>query len=246
VTREEVIKKAESFGRWYHAVELLPGYHTQSMPFGDVWEQIRRVRANLPFENKTVLDLGTMDGLWAFDAEQRGARYVLAGDIWANPRLLFAREVRGSKIIPVPNADIHCLGDRLRSLMVFDRVQKFDVVQCMGVIYHVQNPLLALHQVRRVIAETGILVMESGCWMGGGDDPVLRMNRGEPKPYDDNSTYWLPNLACLKWMLTITGFTVIEETILRLKQQPTCERVALLAKPGPLHPTPDNYGGPVP
>jgi tRNA (mo5U34)-methyltransferase len=241
MTQDEIKAKAESFGRWYHAIKLTPTYTTMSLPFEDLWERIAEVQATVYYSGKSVLDLGTMDGHWAFEAERRGARPVVAGDIWPNPRLAFAKEVFGSGIVMVPNADVHCLTDRIEPVMRQLGIRKFDVIQCMGVIYHVQNPILALQQIRNCIADDGLLLIEAGCWLSRSDQPTARLNRGEML-YDDGSTYWLMDLNCLTWILELAGFKVEEASIRRFTQQPRCERVCMICRPVERLTTADNYG----
>lgn len=84
MTSDEIKSKSESFKRWYHAIELFPGYVTPSnmTPSMHQWEQVRKVREKMDYKGKSVLDLGTMDGMWAFEAEKLGAKPVYALFIW--------------------------------------------------------------------------------------------------------------------------------------------------------------------
>jgi tRNA (mo5U34)-methyltransferase len=64
--------------RWWHTIEVAPGIVT---PGG--WD-LRSTSAQLPWPDvsgKRCLDIGTMDGFWAFELERRGAAEVLATDI---------------------------------------------------------------------------------------------------------------------------------------------------------------------
>jgi SAM-dependent methyltransferase len=241
MTDLEIRTKAESFGKWYHELQLTPSFRTPSLPFQDVWEQIQSVRDTIDYKDKTVLDLGSMDGRWAFDAENRKARAVVASDIWPNPRLLFAREVFKSNITVVPNADIHCLVDRMRSSMAHLGIHKFDIVQCMGLIYHVQNPMLGFHQIRQLIAPDGVMLLETGAWTGGGDEPLARLNRGKML-YQDGSTYWMMNLACIEQVLGVCGFQLDRSTLKRFGQWQGTERICGLVRPIPVTHSLDDFG----
>ena len=64
--------------RWWHTIEVAPGIVT---PGG--WD-LRPTSAQLPWPDvsgKRCLDVGTMDGFWAFELERRGAAEVVATDI---------------------------------------------------------------------------------------------------------------------------------------------------------------------
>jgi tRNA (mo5U34)-methyltransferase len=64
--------------RWWHTIDVAPGVST---PGG--WD-LRGTSARLPWPDvagKRCLDIGTMDGFWAFELERRGAAEVVATDI---------------------------------------------------------------------------------------------------------------------------------------------------------------------
>jgi SAM-dependent methyltransferase len=224
---DELRAKADSFGRWYHEIELRSGVNTRSLPHHGIWGMIEQVLSNLDYKDKSVLDLGTMDGKWAFFAEQAGAEWVVAGDVWDNPRLKFAKDVLGSKVFPFANADVHCL---YHQLVEFCGLKKFDIIQNMGVMYHVQNPMLAFHQIRRCIKDTGIMVLETGLWLGCLDEPAARLNRGD-MIYPDETTYWMMNRKCLEEILTICGWQIQKGTVHDQTQSEKSERFCCVCRP---------------
>ena len=64
--------------------------------------RMRLVQIPEDLTGKTVLDMGSWDGFWAFECERRGAKRVLAIDTWVSERhyrtFLYARDRLGSKI----------------------------------------------------------------------------------------------------------------------------------------------------
>ena len=210
MNRDDIIAQAEDFGSWYHEIELVPGYITKSNMTGirHYWKSTHKVIDQVDYKGKTVLDLGTMDGYWAFEAEKRGASYIVTSDIWQGiaelgmKRFLLARAALSSKVMVVPNTDVHDLVKRLGSIVP---VGGFDIIQNFGMLYHIQNPMLALHQIRRCLSDSGQMILETACWNGGEKAPVMRFN-SDQVVYKDGSTYWLPNHACLFAMLRMTGF----------------------------------------
>ncbi len=266
MTDNEIAQRAEALGPWYHEVQL-GSYTTKSYMvqwLAPIWEMVRQKMTDIDYQGKTVLDLGTMDGYWAFRAEQRGPSLVVAGDIWqgsgtVNPvwpwarpgnaieRFMFAREILGSKVVPVVNAEVQCLHDRLKTVMRCHAIQGFDVIQCLGLLYHVQNPMLALHQIRKCLAKDGVMLLETACYMlqyiaGCNDEPVMRLNRA-PLLYDDRSSYWLPNELCLAEMLAATGFTM-DPGISRVSQAPKpLNRICVVCRAAaPPTQAEDNFG----
>jgi tRNA (mo5U34)-methyltransferase len=105
---------------------------------------------------KTVLDMGSWDGFWAFECERRGAKRVLAIDTWVSERhyqtFLYAHERMGSKIDHV-RMDAHDLSP--------EAIGKFDLVLCLGLLYHLRHPLRALERIRSVTSDQLILETNS-------------------------------------------------------------------------------------
>jgi tRNA (mo5U34)-methyltransferase len=230
----EIVKQAEAFGPWYHEIELFPGYCTKSKMTESFpqWKQVRWVRERLNYAGKTVLDLGTMDGMWAFEAEALGG-IVTAADIWQNEplgreRFEFAQRVMGSKVALEPGVNAHELAHQLRT---------YDIIQCLGLLYHVQNPLLVLHHLAHCLKEGGKLLLETACLPYDHSPPTMRFN-SDSGIYCDPTTFWAPNWNCLLAMLQLAGFSVEQESVMRMLSR--IDRVCLVAtRDGKLNP---NFG----
>lgn len=238
--------EAKAFGKWYHAIKISPEYVTESyMPVFDQWASNRKVRAFLDYKNKSVLDLGTMDGMWAFEAEQLGAKHVVAADIWQNcehgmQRFLLAREAIQSKVWPITNGDVHCLYDRVADMLKRLQIPGFDIVQNLGLMYHVQNPMLAFHQVRKCMKIGGQMLLETAFWNTPDPKPMARFN-SDLGIYDDNSTYWAMNQPCLYGMLKMCGFYVRENTVSTVGDT-EFRRMTVICDAIPSVAATDNYG----
>src|SRR5215212_6953530 len=82
---------------WWHAIEVEPGLVT---PGG--WD-LRGTALRLPWpaslQGMRCLDIGTMNGFWAFELERRGAGEVVATDVLDATRLdhFLADRVRGGQ-----------------------------------------------------------------------------------------------------------------------------------------------------
>jgi tRNA (mo5U34)-methyltransferase len=71
---------------WWHTMEVAPGVVTAGG-----WD-LRATADALPWPTQALtglrcLDIGTMDGFWAFELERRGASEVLATDVLDTARL---------------------------------------------------------------------------------------------------------------------------------------------------------------
>jgi len=165
------------------------------------------------FTGKTVLDVGSYEGFFSFEAERRGATYVLATDRHPADHCGFAtaRELLGSKV-----------DYRVASVYDLDPAEfgTFDVVLFPGVLYHLRHPLLALgriHSVCReyVFLETHVL---DRAFLGDGARVALgEMHRALASaavlqfyPHDelnqDPSNWFAPSVRCVEQMLATSGF----------------------------------------
>ncbi len=212
--KTQIQERAEAFGTWYHPIVLSSEYTTKSNMQGSFhqWDRIRAARGYLDYNGKSVLDVGTMDGMWAFEAEELSAKTVVASDVYqANPtgfkRMLFARECRKSNVIPFPNADVTRLFDRLRDYFQWahyeGQIELFDIIQCFGVLYHLRDPMLAISQLRKCVKDGGKVIIETAVWWDKLSEPFMRFN-SDRAGYYDTSTWWLPNKACLLKMLEMS------------------------------------------
>jgi len=82
----------------------------------------------------------------------------------------------------------------------------FDLVFCFGLIYHLENPLLAIRHLRLLTSKA--LLIESMC--APGDQPWMFL-REEPHLEDQSLTYlaFYPTESCLVKMLYRCGFSTV-------------------------------------
>ena len=146
---------------WWHTIEVMPGVVT---PGG--WD-LRGTADAMPWPGPLTglrcLDIGTMDGFWAFELERRGAAEVVATDVLDPAR--FDRPARnrdrpvGSR--PRPSEQNFALAAELlgsnlelRDLNVYDldpaEHGQFDVIVMGYVLQMVRDPLRALDAIRTV------------------------------------------------------------------------------------------------
>ena len=222
-TLNEIRKQMERFRVWYHKIDLGNGLVTPGRDYDPLWDNIRASRNCLDYKGKNVLDLGSWDGMWAFEAEKLGANIVVATDCRyeAYDNLLFCKNVLKSKVMPLYNVSPYCLTERLDVFFQENWLDQkpyermFDIVQHLGLLYHVRDPMTTLSQSRSCLRTGGYLLVETGAVVN--DDSSYMLFNGVPpdkqRIYDDVTTWWAPTINCLKEMLRASLFEPIEASI---------------------------------
>ena len=160
MNRAELIERAKQL-QWYHKIDLGGGFVTPGYDYEPLWTPIFDEMNHVDYKDKVVLDLGSWDGMWAFEAEKRGAREVWASDILTlrpisgdGPETFhLARQLLGSTVTFHAASIYDCDS-------VFG-IQRFDIVQCFGIVYHLRYPLLGIAKVRKVLKDGGTLLLET-------------------------------------------------------------------------------------
>ncbi len=234
VLKEEIAKR-----RWYHRMDLGNGVTTPGFPWEWLWKATRHARSAIDYQGKTVLDLGSWDGMWAFEAEMLGAAFVVATDCmntWQVPwhqgmnNLLLVREAIFSQVIPLFNVSLYALRERLDNVLFSHPLMKdgFDIVQHLGLLYHLRDPLFSLAQSRSVLKEGGTLLVETA--VSPGESVSMQFNSGAGAFYDDFTTWWAPTLPCLREMLRLSFLELDESSITRAGDPNSVFRAAIRAK----------------
>lgn len=205
---------------WYHKIRLSPSIVTPGFDLEPLWDNVRKVRACLDYKGKRVLDIGAFDGMFSFEAEKLGASAVIATDCLYRSfdNFLFCREVLGSSVVPYFNVSPYNLVQRLDVYLQEQYAEgredrRFDIVQHLGLLYHLRDPLLSLSQARSVLKPAGNLLIETDIVLDR-DESFLLFN-GIPKEArvrDNYSVWWAPTKSCLFEMLEATLFEVRQDS----------------------------------
>ena len=202
--------RIEELSPWYHKIDIGNGIITPGRDYENIWNPIRKLMDTVDYSGKTVLDLGSWDGMWAFEAERRGAKFVVASDtrVQGNENLLFVKEVTGSKVYPLFNLPVQELVQRLK---IVGLVEKFDIIQHFGILYHLRDPLLSLAQCRQVIDDDGVLLLETA-FVNNDTDSYMQFS-GLPDKYHfyGPSDTWAPTKLCLKEVMIRSFFNPVNE-----------------------------------
>jgi tRNA (mo5U34)-methyltransferase len=84
-----------------------------------------------------------------------------------------------------------------------ERIGQFDVVLFLGVLYHLQHPLLALERIASVTRD--LLILETVVDMVGVDRPAMAFYP-DRELGNDPTNWWGPNVPAVHAMLSSTGF----------------------------------------
>ena len=195
-------------GYWFHRMALAPDMVTpgwsdprvDKLPHYGLPEDLAGMR---------VLDIGCAEGFFAFEAERRGAREVVAIDSFPDSirRFNICRSALGSRatafLCNVYTLDPSTFGT-------------FDVILFYGVLYHLRHPLLALERILNVC--TGTMLLQTATYEvpGATAMPLAQfypggLPSGPPEePQWDPTVFWMPNAACVRAMVAHTGFHALE------------------------------------
>ncbi|MGH2965652.1 MAG: class I SAM-dependent methyltransferase [Solirubrobacterales bacterium] len=206
-------------------------FHTFSLDEGSVYTPgvARDHRYRIPalpsnLAGRSVLDVGTFDGFYAFLAEARGATRVLAIDNEQYREWVAARwgvELKGGEGF---RAIRELLGSKVayRRLDAFDLDQLeelFDVIFCFGLLHRVESPLGLLKVLRRRLADGGYLVAETyGVECELMDDAAVQVIEPGEVYARDEFVYWGFTRESLVRLARHAGFAGFE-----LSDSPTIE-----------------------
>jgi tRNA (mo5U34)-methyltransferase len=199
---------------WYHTLDLGNGVVTKGM-FDHRGHEHRYL---LPEDltGMRCLDIGTMDGFWAFEMERRGAAEVVAVDIEDPEALDWPASLRAKTVKTMDeekpirfNLAKEALGSKvrreLRSVYEVDTdLGEFDLVFCGDLLVHIKDPETAVERMRRVSRGSAIVV-----------NPIKRFRFHEKTPmaeFDgiDEFQWWVTNLEGLKRIVLAAGFSRVE------------------------------------
>jgi SAM-dependent methyltransferase len=238
MTQYEIERYFTNCEPWYHIIELAEGIRTPGREeLIPQWQMMRNVRRAINYAGKRVLDLATYDGMWAFEAEELGASFVVGADcihLGTFQNFLFARACRKSRALPFFNIPSFDVFNRLD--IVFDDIQtRFDIVHHMGLLYHLRDPMASLAEARSCLNDGGILLLETAVTKENGQVGAM-FNGPQKRIYNDHTTCWVPSPDCLNEMLYMSGFNIVQGSAQFIGQENWTNRVCLIAEARPINP----------
>ena len=201
--------------RWYHTMDLGSGVVTPGM-----FDHRARVDSYLipaDLSGMRCLDVGTMDGFWAFEMERRGAAEVVAVDLDDPDRLDWPASLRnvtektldrtkGERFALVRAALRSNVKRELRSVYeISSDLGEFDLVFCGDLLLHIKDPVTALERIRLVTRTSAIICT-----------PIKRFRLYPNRPiaqFDgiDEFQWWVLSLPGMARMIRAAGFSRVEQ-----------------------------------
>lgn len=222
---------------WYHSIDFGAGVISNGLK---PLEAIDREWALCGFDNlagRSLLDIGGVDGAFAFRAERAGASPVAVLDhyVWSvDPDAygrLYHQDVAAGRTPPAPHETklwdpVHLPGrwrfDTARQLLDskvhaiavdfmdcdLAQVGSWNIVLYLGVLYHMEDPLRALRRVAAVTREQAIVETEA-IVVPGHPEPLSRFFPGGELNHD-RTNWWVPNLGALCGLVLAAGFSDVQ------------------------------------
>ncbi|UCH95987.1 MAG: methyltransferase domain-containing protein [Candidatus Aminicenantes bacterium] len=134
--KEKLIKECN----WYHSIEIEKGLITPGkLPHHLLKNFLNGLRLPGDLSGLSVLDIGACDGFYSFEAEKRGAKRVVALE-------LFTEHHSIKQAVKMLNSNVEVIKGNVYDLSP-DIHGTFDIVLFLGVFYHLRYPLLALDRI---------------------------------------------------------------------------------------------------
>jgi len=221
-TKEELLDKIKAIPFWYHKIELPYDIVTPG------WAPINPAAYGIPddMSGRRVLDIGSWDGYWTFEALKRGAKEVFAIDDFSDYLgSLNQSDRKAWESFDLCRSALGYSEDVCKriEMSVYDISETnlgiFDTVFFFGTVYHLRHPLLALDKIsavctRDIYVESAILD-DFSPYRGGlghgypGRQTIMEFYPG--KQYGNNETnWWAPTLFCLMSMTYAAGFAKVD------------------------------------
>jgi tRNA (mo5U34)-methyltransferase len=188
--------------QWYHEYDFGNGLRATSRienveGVRNIWCFIEGHLDRIDFSGKSVLEIGTWDGYWSFYAERRGAAPVVATDDatqnWAGAAgLRLAHELFKSRVEVREDVPIYELTKLNRT---------FDIILCLGVFYHLRDPLYGFAQMRHCCHRDTIVIVEGELGWNG-------MYPNEARYFYNAWLEFLPTQTVLEGLLKLAYFRV--------------------------------------
>lgn len=157
------------------------------------WERLRQHIT--PLNNRTVLDVGCGSGYHLWRMLGDGAKFTVGID----PSTLFLFQFEAIRQLANDDQRAHLLPLGIQQL---PKLEAFDTVFSMGVLYHRKSPIDHLQQLKDQLRDGGELVLETLVIDGDENQVLVPMGRYGKM----NNVWFLPSADALMLWLTKLGF----------------------------------------
>jgi len=197
----EIEALLRTYNYWFHHFRF-GKFVTENYMYSENYEMWTAQAIPVDLEGKKILDIGAADGFYSFMCENRGSMDILAIDSEQfderqehkvqSRRFEICKKILGSNV-------------RYQKLSVFDLDEldeEFDIVLFFGVLYHLDNPVLALQKIfpkvkNELFLSTHILETE---------EPLMYLYDEFEAHKHDHTNWWVPSVEAVKTMAKRIGF----------------------------------------
>jgi tRNA (mo5U34)-methyltransferase len=218
---------------WYHQIDVGDGVLTPGMKSTADIAREWDLFALGDLTGNSVLDIGGIDGAYAFLAERAGASRAAVLDhyLWAadpdHYSKIYHEHVEAGTTPPAPHESDAWHPETTPTRWRFDTARQalgsnveaitldfmdcdlldvgvWDVVLYLGVLYHMPDPVRALRRVAAVTRKQAIIETEA-MFIRGHPETLWRFFPGGELNHD-RSNWWVPNISALMGLIGAAGF----------------------------------------
>jgi len=158
-----------------------------------------RFSKNLDFTGKKILDIGSSNGYYMFRMANEEPDFILGVEPFI-PYYFQFKVIQ--KYLNLPNIfSLPCFFDDIPDIKNF-----YDLVFCMGVLYHRKSPLEMLSKIRKNMAVGGVLILEN--LIIENDESICLVPSGRYAKM--KNVYFIPSIKTLEIWLKKSGFKNME------------------------------------
>ncbi len=161
------------------------------------WERIKK--QDIDLNEKFILDIGAGNGYYLFRMLEAGAKVALGVD----PTILFNYQFAAMQKVSSKN-NAFLLPLRSEHLPAFEI---FDVVACLGVLYHRRSPIDQLKELHSFLKPQGKLLLETLILPEKEKEEIIIP---EDRYAKMSNVWFIPSEKALQIMLQRSGFSQIE------------------------------------
>jgi tRNA (mo5U34)-methyltransferase len=164
------------------------------------WMKWERLEPHLPnLENKKILDIGSSNGYYMFKMAASNPMFALG----LEPQSAFYYQYcAAQKYLNLKN--VFCLPAAYNELPAMNRF--FDLVLCMGILYHRKSPVEMLRQIHDSLKPGGQVVVENLVIKGENNHCLFPLDRYAKM----RNVFFIPDLSAMQAWLTRAGFSNIK------------------------------------
>ena len=163
--------------------------------------KFNRLKEFIPnIKNKIVADIGGNNGYFSFRLSAYDPKLIVLAE--PGPKNYFQYQLL-QKFLKINNIVFEPV--KAENFSIFNNL--FDVIFCLGVIYHQRNPLMMLNECYKALNKNGIIILETIVY--DDNKPIALC----PRTYQKMRNIWfLPTPSCLKRWLEVSNFEILNET----------------------------------